>query len=312
MSGAALCFTDLSYSFSVIVIFPDYCIAQHQHESRQMSPIHRLRPLRYRTIWLSDIHLGYRGCKAEFLLDFLRSTECENLYLVGDIIDVWSLKRRGLYWPQAHNNVIRTILGKAKHDTKVVYIPGNHDEIFRDYDGFVFGNVEIRNSYIHTTADGRRLLMMHGDEFDSVIRCSRWVGYLGDHAYDFLLYINRWFNLFRRKLGFPYWSISAFLKNKVKNAVNVISNFEHAVAHEAQRNDVDGLVCGHIHHAEINYINGVLYCNDGDWVESCTAMVEHHDGELEILHWSDKTHSLKRLCIDENEKDAVDPSRKIA
>jgi UDP-2,3-diacylglucosamine pyrophosphatase LpxH len=258
-----------------------------------MASVHQMRPLRYRTIWLSDIHLGYRGCKADYLLDFLRSTECEHLYLVGDIIDIWAMKRRGVYWPQTHNNVIRTILGKAKHATKVVYIPGNHDEILRDYDGQVLGNVEIHKDYIHETADGRRLLMLHGDEFDSVIRCSRIIAYLGDTAYDLLLYLNRWFNVARRKLGFPYWSISAYLKHKVKNAVNVISNFEKAVAYEADRRNVDGLVCGHIHHAEIRKINDVLYCNDGDWVESCTAMVEHQDGTLEILHWSDQMHSMK-------------------
>ena len=268
-----------------------------------MDKVVTMQPQRYRTIWLSDIHLGYKGCKADFLLDFLRSTECEHLYLVGDIIDVWAMKRKGLFWPQTHNNVIRTILGKAKHETKVVFIPGNHDEIFRDYNGLVFGNVEIHNNYIHTTADGRRLLLMHGDEFDSVIRCSRLLAYLGDYAYDFLLYINRWVNFLRRKLGAPYWSISSYLKHKVKNAVNIISNFEQAVAHEAKRHNVDGLVCGHIHHAEISQINDVLYCNDGDWVESCTAMVEHHDGSLEIIHWSDKTHSMKSHPVPTNNKE---------
>jgi len=257
-----------------------------------MDTVSRMSTLHYRSIWISDIHLGYRGCKAEYLLDFLRSTECEYLYLVGDIIDIWSLKRRKLYWPQSHNNVIRTILGKAKHGTKVIYIPGNHDEMLRDYNGLSFGNVEIHNDYIHETIDGRRLLMLHGDEFDSVIRCSRLIGYLGDTAYDFLLYLNRWVNIFRRKFGFPYWSISAYLKHKVKNAVNVISNFEQAVAHEADKRNVDGLVCGHIHHAEISYINDVLYCNDGDWVESCTAMVETKNGSLEVLHWSDNVHTL--------------------
>jgi UDP-2,3-diacylglucosamine pyrophosphatase LpxH len=261
-------------------------------------------------VWLSDIHLGNRGCKADFLLHFLHSVECENLFLVGDIIDMWSMRRKGFYWPQKHNNVVRSILGKSKHGTRVIYIPGNHDEDFREFDGTVFGNVEIHNRYIHMTADNKRLLMLHGDEFDSVIRCSKLVGYLGDTAYDFLLYLNRWLNVFRRKLGFPYWSISAYLKHKVKNAVNVISKFEQAVAYEARRSNVDGLVCGHIHHAEIRNIDGVLYCNDGDWVESCTAMVEHEDGKLEILHWSDEVRSVKehpvlrdtRLVQDELDK----------
>ncbi|MGD8743650.1 MAG: UDP-2,3-diacylglucosamine diphosphatase [Granulosicoccaceae bacterium] len=275
-----------------------------------MTAMHRGSTRKYRSIWLSDIHLGNRGCKADFLLHFLHSVECENLFLVGDIIDMWSMRRKGFYWPQKHNNVVRSILGKSKNGTKVIYIPGNHDEDFREFDGTVFGNVEIHNRYIHVTADNKRLLMLHGDEFDSVIRCSKLVGYLGDTAYDFLLYINRWLNVFRRKLGFPYWSISAYLKHKVKNAVNVISKFEQAVAYEAKRSNVDGLVCGHIHHAEIRHIEGVLYCNDGDWVESCTAMVEHEDGKLEILHWSDEVRSVKehpvlrdkRLVADELDK----------
>ncbi len=258
-----------------------------------MSQILDMNPLKYRSIWISDIHLGYRGCKAEYLLDFLHATECEHLFLVGDIFDIWSMKRRKLFWPQTHNNVIRTILGKAKRGTKVIYIPGNHDEALRVYAGNVFGNVEIHNSYIHHTQDGKRLLMMHGDEFDSVIRYSRLLAYLGDHAYDFLLYLNRWVNFIRRRFGAPYWSIAAYLKHKVKNAVNVISDFETAVAREARKKGVDGLVCGHIHHAEIRHIDGVLYCNDGDWVESCTAMVEHFDGGLEILHWSDQVRSMK-------------------
>lgn len=265
-----------------------------------MESVSRISPLRYRTIWLSDIHLGYRGCKADYLLDFLRSTECDHLFLVGDIIDIWSLKKRGLFWPQSHNNVIRTILGKAKHGTKVIYIPGNHDEMLRDYTGLVFGNVEIHDSYIHQIADGRRFLMMHGDEFDSVIRCSRLVGYLGDTAYDFLLRLNRLVNYFRRRFGFPYWSIAAYLKHKVKNAVNAISNFEQAIAHEAKKRGVDGLVCGHIHHAEITMINDTLYCNDGDWVESCTAMVETVQGKLEILHWSDNVHTMITQPTDES------------
>lgn len=258
-----------------------------------MSPVYPMRPWRFRSVWISDTHLGNRECKADYLLDFLRSTECDFLYLVGDIIDVWSIKRYGFYWPQSHNNVIRTLLGKAKHDTRVIYIPGNHDEMFREYDGMCFGNLEIHNICIHETADGRRLLMMHGDEVDSAIRCSRLLAYLGDRGYDLLLYMNRWFNTCRRKFGAPYWSIASYLKHRVKNAVNAISDFEHAVAHAARKYDVDGLVCGHIHHAEIRQIGDVLYCNDGDWVENCTAMVEHMDGTLEILHWSDQCNSMK-------------------
>ncbi len=257
--------------------------------------IKRIRPLKCRSVWLSDIHLGYRGCKAEFLLDFLRTVECDYIYLVGDIFDIWYLKRKGFYWPQSHNNVIRTILGKAKHNTRVIYIPGNHDEMFREYNGLKFGNVEIHNKYIHTTVDGRKLLMMHGDEFDSAVRCNRLIGFVGDVAYDALLYINRYLNIFRRKLGFPYWSLASFVKSRVKNAMNAVEKFEAAVSHEAHRAKVDGLVCGHIHHAQMREIGDILYCNDGDWVENCTTMIEHRDGSLELLRWHESITSLATI-----------------
>lgn len=257
-----------------------------------MNDVTRIRPLNCRTVWLSDIHLGYRGCKADFLLDFLRHVECEYIFLVGDIIDVWYLKRKGLFWPQSHNNVIRTLLGKAKHNTKVIYIPGNHDEVLREYDGQVFGNVEIHNKYIHHTIDGRKLLMIHGDEFDNVVHCNRILSFIGDKSYDMLLYINRYLYSLRRKLGFPYWSFATYIKTKVKNAMDAIAKFERAVAHEAHRAGVDGLVCGHIHHAQLKEINDVLYCNDGDWVENCTTMVEHHDGTLELLRWREEITSI--------------------
>ena len=250
---------------------------------------------RYRTVWISDVHLGFRGCSAEYLLDFLRSTECEYLYLVGDIIDIWSMKKRP-FWPQAHNDVVRTILGKAKHGTKVVFVPGNHDELLRDYDGMVFGNIRIADRAVHTRADGRRFLVLHGDQFDGVVRSSRALALIGSAIYEWLLRANHWTNFVRRKLGFPYWSLSAFIKHKVKNAMQYISNFEHAVAWEASRMGVDGVVCGHIHRAEISTIGDVLYCNCGDWVESCTALVEHGDGALEVLHWSDTVSSRKFLA----------------
>jgi len=254
--------------------------------------VHSLSPLRYRSIWISDVHLGFRGCRADFLLDFLRNTECEYLYLVGDIIDVWEMKNR-LFWPQEHNNVVRTILGKAKHDTKVIYIPGNHDEVLRDFVGMDFGNVSIQKDAIHVTATGKRLLVLHGDEFDSVVRVSRWLAMLGNRVYDWLLYLNRWVNVFRRRLGFPYWSLAAYLKHKVKNAVQFISDFEQAVARETERRGVDGVVCGHIHHAEITTHNNILYCNDGDCVESCTALVERHDGRLELINWTERMELMK-------------------
>lgn len=251
-----------------------------------------MSPLRYRSIWISDVHLGFRGCRAEFLLDFLHNTESEYLYLVGDIIDVWEMKKR-LFWPQAHNNVIRTVLGKAKRGTKVIYIPGNHDEVLRDFVDMDFGNVSIRRDAVHVTATGKRLLVLHGDEFDSVVQCSRWLAMLGNRVYDWLLYCNRWVNVFRRKLGFPYWSLAAYLKHRVKNAMQFISDFEQAVARETHKRGVDGVICGHIHRAEITTHGSMLYCNDGDWVESCTALVEKHDGRLELLSWSDQVESVK-------------------
>ncbi len=248
--------------------------------------------LSFRTVWISDIHLGFRGCSADHLLDFLRSVHSDHLYLVGDIIDVWEMRKR-LYWPQSHNNVVRTILGKAKHGTKVVYVPGNHDELLRDFHDMVFGNVHIVEEAIHTNADGRRLLVTHGDKFDSVVRCSRAMAILGTRLYDNLLKANYLVHGVRRRLNLPYWSLAGFLKHKVKNAVQYISNFEQAVAYESARRGVDGVVCGHIHRPEISRLNNLIYCNCGDWVESCSALVEHYDGSLELLRWADTMSSLK-------------------
>lgn len=259
-----------------------------------MHKVHKLPQRKYRTIWISDVHLGYKGCKADYLLDFLRATECEYLYLIGDIIDVWSMQRT-MYWPQAHNNVIRTILGKAKHGTKVVYIPGNHDYQFREYHGMKFGNLIIKREDIHLTADGKLLLLMHGDEFDSAMQCGRLTSFIGNLGYDILLYLNRHFHAVRSRFKFSYWSLSSFIKGKVKNAMKHIHCYEALVATEAKRRGVDGVVCGHIHHAELRDIDGIIYCNDGDWVEHCTAMVEHKDGKLELIHWSDKQHAVKEL-----------------
>jgi UDP-2,3-diacylglucosamine pyrophosphatase LpxH len=240
---------------------------------------------RYRAIWISDIHLGTRGCKAEYLIDFMRQTESDYLYLVGDIIDGWRLKK-SWYWNQAQNDVIQKILRKARKGTKVIYVPGNHDEALRDYTSMHFGGVAVEREAIHRTAGGRQLLVLHGDDFDGVVTYARWLAFLGDWAYNAALTANHWFNLMRRGLGLPYWSLSAYLKHKVKNAVEFVSRFEEAVAAEARRRNVDGVVCGHIHHAEMRNIGGVLYCNDGDWVESCTALVEHMDGRLEIIRFA--------------------------
>jgi UDP-2,3-diacylglucosamine pyrophosphatase LpxH len=241
---------------------------------------------RYRAIWLSDVHLGTRGCKAAFLLDFLRHTDSEFLYLVGDIVDGWRL-RRSWFWNQLHNDVVQKLLRKARKGTQVVYVPGNHDEMLRDYLDLHFGGIFVTGETMHETADGRRLLILHGDAFDGVVRYARWLAFLGDRAYSVALFVNHWFNKARLALGYPYWSLSAFLKHKVKNAVNYIGDFEKAVAAEAKRRGAHGVVCGHIHKAEMREIDGILYCNDGDWVESCTALVEDHSGQLEIVHWAE-------------------------
>ncbi len=238
----------------------------------------------YRTIFLSDIHLGTRGCKADFLLDFLRETESDTLFLVGDIIDGWRL-RKYWYWPQAHNDVVQKVLRKARKGTRVVFIPGNHDEFARDYAGHEFGSIEVLPESVHITADGKRLLVIHGDIFDAIVLYAKWLAYLGDSAYTLLLATNHWFNVIRRRFGLPYWSLSGYLKHKVKNAVAHMARFEEALATEAKHRGLDGVVCGHIHQAEIKQVNGTLYANDGDWVESCTALVEHADGRLEILNW---------------------------
>ena len=220
------------------------------------------------------------------LLDFLRHTESKHLYLLGDIVDGWQL-RRGWFWPQSHNDVVQKILRKARKGTRVVYIPGNHDAFGRHFLDISFGGIEVCEELEHRTADGRRLLLVHGDLFDAVIQRARWLAVIGDGLYIAALHLNRWLNSVRARLGFPYWSLSQFLKHKVKNAVSYISDFETAVAHEARRRGCDGVICGHIHKAEIRSIDDVLYCNDGDWVESLTALVESESGELSILHWKE-------------------------
>ncbi|RDD62226.1 UDP-2,3-diacylglucosamine diphosphatase [Ferruginivarius sediminum] len=242
---------------------------------------------RYRAIWISDVHLGTRGCKAEFLLDFLNSTEAPLLYLVGDIFDGWRLKR-SWYWPESHNAVVQAVLRKARKGTRVVYVPGNHDEFLRDYIGLHFCDIEVMEKAVHAGLDGKRYLVLHGDQFDGVVKYAKWLALLGDWAYNLMIAANNVFNLIRRRLGFGYWSLSAYLKNTVKNAVQFIDNYEKAVAEEARRHDVDGVICGHIHKAELRPIGAINYCNDGDWVESCTALVEHLDGRMEILKWAEE------------------------
>ena len=244
------------------------------------------RRRRHRSIWISDIHLGTRGCKADLLLDFLRHNDCDLLYLVGDIVDGWRLSR-AWYWNPSHSAVIDEILHKAAAGTRVIYVPGNHDEALRDYVGFCLAGVEIAYDAVHETADGRKLLVMHGDHFDGVVTYARWLAIAGDRAYALALRLNDLVARVRRHLGMPYWSLSRWLKMQVKNAVEYIGRFEDAVAREAERRGVDGVVCGHIHKAEMRQIGKILYCNDGDWVESCTALAEDQDGKLEIIHWTD-------------------------
>ena len=244
-------------------------------------------PTRYRAIWISDFHIGTRRSQTDMLLDFLKYTESDSLYLVGDIIDNWSLQKTW-YWDQGHNDVIQKLLRKARKGTRVIYIPGNHDERFRDFVGARFGRIAVMQNAIHITADKKRYLVLHGDEFDGVVKYARWLAFLGDNAYELALSLNHHLNRVRRKLGMPYWSLSAYLKRRVKQAVQFISDFEEAVVREAKKRKADGVICGHIHTPEISMIDGVHYCNDGDWVESCSALVEHHDGRFELIHWADR------------------------
>ena len=241
---------------------------------------------RYRAIWISDVHLGTRGCNADLLIDFLDSVDSDRMYLVGDIIDGWRL-RKTWYWPTKHNDIVWRLLKRARRGTDVVYIPGNHDEAFRQFVGLNFGGIEIRRTAIHDTADGRRLLVCHGDEFDAVVLYARWLALLGDAAYVTMMKLNWLVNKARHGLGLPYWSLSKHAKHKVKNAVEFIGRFEEVVAKAADSRGLDGVVCGHIHTAEMREIDGIEYYNDGDWVEGCNALVEHFDGRMEILNWSD-------------------------
>lgn len=251
---------------------------------------------RVRSIWISDVHLGFSGCSADYLIEFLRAVHCDTLYLVGDIIDFWALKRKP-YWPQSHNNVVRCILGKAKHDTRVVFVPGNHDEVLRDYDGLRFGNIEIADTAIHTTVDGRRLLVIHGDQFDCVVKHSRALALLGTFLYEVLLRLNGIVNWVRRKFHRDYWSLAAFLKHKVKNAMQYIGRYEQVLADEAKRRGVHGIVCGHIHRPELSRVGTIEYLNCGDWVESCTALVERDDGVIELLRWTERKEVVKTLDV---------------
>ena len=243
---------------------------------------------KYRTIFISDVHLGTRDCKADQLNNFLKHNTCDTMYLVGDIIDAWKIQQNRWRWRQSHSNVIRRILGHAKRDTRIIYIAGNHDEFLRPLIpyGIGFGHIEIVNQAEHTGIDGKRYLVTHGDLFDGITRLAPWISFLGDRAYDFVLTLNSRFNWLRHRMGFGYWSLSQYLKQRVKKAVDFIFQFERNLAVYCKKRGFDGVICGHIHHAEIKDIDGIIYMNDGDWVESCTALVEHWDGTWEIITWT--------------------------
>jgi UDP-2,3-diacylglucosamine pyrophosphatase LpxH len=240
--------------------------------------------IRYRTLFISDVHLGTKACQAEELLEFLKRYDADTYYLVGDIVDFWRIKRSP-HWPQAHNDVVQKLLRKVRKGARFVYIPGNHDEALRAYCGQYFGGIEFKMNDIHVAADGRRFLVMHGDEFDVVIQYVKWLAFLGDWAYVLALGLNTTFNKVRRRFGLSYWSLSAYLKHKVKKAVNYIGDFEATLAGEARRHGADGVICGHIHFAAMRDISGTEYINCGDWVESGTAVGETHEGEFELIPW---------------------------
>lgn len=242
----------------------------------------------YRTIWISDLHLGSTQCQADVLLDFLKYNESKKLYLVGDIIDFWSLSKK-MYWPREHNTVIQKVLRKARHGAQVIYIPGNHDENVRDYDGYVFGDITVKNKDIHITASGEKFLVVHGDEYDTIARYHKWIAKLGSKGYDLLIEFNRYISMVRRVLGVQsHFSLAAYVKFKVKNIVQFISEYEESIVETLRDEGMDGVICGHIHHAEIKHIGNFLYVNTGDFVESCTAIVEHFNGSLELVRWQKK------------------------
>jgi UDP-2,3-diacylglucosamine pyrophosphatase LpxH len=267
---------------------------------------------KYRSIFVSDVHLGTRDCKAEQLNNFLKHNSCDTLYLVGDIIDAWRIQQNKWRWKQSHTNVVRRVLGHAKRGTRVVYIAGNHDEFLRPMIpyGFSFGLVEIHNQIEHIGADGKHYLVVHGDLFDGITRLAPWISFLGDKAYDVILSLNSKFNWIRHRFGFGYFSLSQYLKTRVKKAVDFIFHFERNLAAYCKKRGYDGVICGHIHHAEIKYIDGVRYMNDGDWVESCTALVEHHDGKWEIITWTKEQDHVDTSTDSHTHKQSRESARK--
>jgi UDP-2,3-diacylglucosamine pyrophosphatase LpxH len=258
---------------------------RHQIATDKSANVQPDAPRHYRALFISDVHLGTKGCQAGRLLEFLRHHDADSIYLVGDIVDGWQLKN-GWYWPQAHNDVLQKFLRRARKGTRLVYVPGNHDEFLRSYFGVHFGGIEVVGETVHVAADGRRYLVTHGDQFDMVVKHARWLAPLGDHAYALSVASNKSTNWVRRRFGLSAWSLSKWAKQKVKNAVNYTGEFEHALAAQARRHSCDGVICGHIHHPANREIGGARYVNCGDWVENCTVAVEKHDGQFEILSWA--------------------------
>ncbi|MEM6680824.1 MAG: UDP-2,3-diacylglucosamine diphosphatase [Pseudomonadota bacterium] len=298
-------------------IEPDRVSNSSTHKQTSQNPLPRddqqtkkTKKQKYRTIWISDMHLGTRGCKADYLLHFLKSTHCDTLYLVGDVIDGWHL-RKGFFWSPNQTEVIRRILKIAKKGTKVYYIPGNHDEGLRDYLNIKLAGISVVGDAIHTTADNRKIYILHGDQFDSVVLYAKWLAFVGDRSYQLLLRTNTFVNKLRALFGMPYWSLSAAIKGRVKNAVEFMSRFEDAVCKAAAERGVHGVVCGHIHHAQIKQMGDITYYNDGDWVESCTALVEHFDGHMELLYWS-QHYEPKQAMPEDDDIDAVDVGAEVA
>lgn len=251
---------------------------------------------RYRALFISDVHLGTRSAQSEALLEFLRLVDADVIYLVGDIVDFWKV-RRGPHWPQSHNDVLQKLLRKVRKGTRIIFIPGNHDEALRDYCGTSFGGIDIRRDDIHVSANGRRYVVMHGDEFDIVVRYARWVAFLGDRSYEFALWFNNPLNWVRRHLGLGYWSLSAYLKGRVKSAVSFIGDYELALSDVARRRNADGIICGHIHHAADRRIGPIHYLNCGDWVESCTTVYETFDGEFGVLRWLEEMDARETIGV---------------
>ncbi len=283
LTGVAF-FEDTETSAQAEIETPEWLQSHLQDISE--APTHsNSRSRKYRSLFISDVHLGTRGSKADLLCDFLKHNDCETLYLVGDIIDGWRMKKRA-YWPQAHINVIRRLLTRAKRGTRIVYVTGNHDDFLRRYSGMNFGNIHLVDEFVHQAPDGKKYWVIHGDAFDSVVCSQRWLALVGDVAYETLLKLNLVIHRVRNLFGLDYWSLSAYLKYKVKKAVNFISSFEHALAVECKKRKLDGVICGHIHHPEVSMIEGIRYANSGDWVESCSALAEDYQGNLEVIRWA--------------------------